>query len=407
MKKLHLINAKALTDIQPKLHKKLFSTLEQETLEWAKKVKYEAFQATAELKQEFEKNPNSIDAKYFRYLRRLLELKLEHLESQIGKDPVQLNKELAEYLNIESLNIPEYLSCSSISMYEHCPRKYYYRYMLGIKTPPTPPLFFGSSIDSALNFHFGEKCKGVIPPRTAVYASFYEAFDKGKGDVKWDNKVDANTLYKSGPPVLDAYLNEFDKITNPTDIQTEALIKIDNGGFLKGYLDILEEDAIVDTKTAAKKWETGKYGKHLTELQPRAYSWFFLEEFDRMPKEFRYQIVTKDLDENGNPSPKTQLIKFEVKKFEIDSFKLRVQRIWDEIQANIPRGMEAFPAQADPSSRDLSQPGFGIGKEKLSPLCGFEWCEYASICQKSGLKIPLKWDKNLKKHIYEVENDSI
>lgn len=405
MKKLHLINAKSLTDVELKAQGKIIPILEIETLEWAKKVKYEAYQATNELKKEFEKNPNSVDAKYFRYLRRLLELKLEDLGSQIGKDSVQLNKDLVEFLNIESLNVPEYLSCSSISMYEHCPRKYYYRYMLGIKTSPSPPLFFGSSIDAALNFHFGEKCKGSIPPRTAVHASFYEAFDKGKAEVKWDNKVDVNTLYKSGPPVLNAYLNEFDKITNPTDIQTEALIKIENGGFLKGYLDILEEDAIVDTKTAAKKWETGKYAKHLTELQPRAYSWFFLEEFNRMPKEFRYQIVTKDLDENGDPSPKTQLIKLEIKKFEIDSFKLRVQRIWNEIQANIPKGIEAFPAQADPKSRNPSQSGFGIGKEKLSPLCSFEWCEYASICQKNGLKIPLKWDKKLKNHIYGVEKE--
>lgn len=405
MKKLHLINAKSLTDIENKHQNKVFPVLEKETLEWAKKCKFEAYSATIELQKEFLKDPNSINVKYFRYLRRLLELKLEQLGSEIGKDPIQLNKELVEFLDIESLNVQEFISCSQVNMYELCPRKYFLRYALGLKFPKTSELFYGTCIDASLNFHFEEKLKGSIPPRSAVYSQFYESFEKEKNNVTW-NQIDPQSLYKLGPPVIDAYLNEFDKITNVTGVQTEAVIKLNGGGILKGYLDILEEDAIVDTKTSGKLWETsGPYAKAKTELQPKAYGLWFYEQFNRIP-EFRYQIVTKDVDEKGNAKPQTQLIKVEIKKYELESFKLRMEKIWAEIMNLLPKSKEAFKAQADPAMHDQSKPGFGFGKANPSPLCCKKYCEYADICIKDGLPVSLYYDKGKKKHIYEEKNNS-
>jgi hypothetical protein len=196
--------------------------------------------------------------------------------------------------------------------------------------------------------------------------------------------------------VINSYLGSFDSITNAIDIQTECNIPLDRGGRILGFIDILEKDAIVDTKTAAKFWDdTGKYKKHKQELQPLAYSLWFLEEYERMPKEFRYQIVVKP--KPGEKS-QTQLIRFEVKKFEVEAFKRRAQTIWDEIMEKLPRGMSAFEAQA--------------AQEKISPLCTKEWCSFAKNCEEQGLKVPLKWvSKTTDKpghHIYdeaEIIND--
>ena len=62
MKKLHIIHARGLEDVQPKFQGKVLPVLENETLEWAKKYKAEAYNATLEVQKEFIKNPGSVNS---------------------------------------------------------------------------------------------------------------------------------------------------------------------------------------------------------------------------------------------------------------------------------------------------------------------------------------------------------
>lgn len=385
MKRLHVIHHKTINDIDLKSKGKLMSLLETETLDWAKQHKSDAYALTLPVQADYQKNPNSGEAnqKYFKYMRRLLEVKLQTLEEIADKAKTvapNISSELTTLMNIESPRIPEYVSCTQLGLYgldeekKGCPRRWYYAYGLRLPTPVTAPLFFGKSIDDSFNFYFDEKIKGTTPPRQAVYAAFYEAFENGKDKVEWGEE-DPKRLLKIGPSVIDAYLDRFDPITKAIDTQTECNVHLDNGGRILGYIDILEKEAIVDTKTAAKFWnDTGKYAKHLQELQPSAYSLWFLETYEKMPKQFRYQIVTKPKE---GEKPQTQLISFELKKFEVESFKRKVQVVWDKIMAALPLGIKGFPAQAE--------------KEKPYPLCSQEWCPFAKNCIENGLRVPLKW----------------
>lgn len=392
MKRLHLVTAKSLDEVEKPIRGKLLPVLENETLAWAKQKQSEAHRATVKIQEEYQKNPNSVSSKYFKYLRRLYELKLEDIEATAFREnrvvtASELNKELMEWLKVESLRIPEALSCTQLGLYKKCPRKWYYQYGLGIKFPKTSALHFGSAVDEALNFYFDEKINKRIPPRSAVHACFVEHFQKDRETVRWGNDK-PELLLKNGPVIIDTYLNNFDRITDPIEIQTECKVHLDNGGLLIGYIDILEEKAIVDTKTASKKWEdTGRFAKHLEEMQPKAYSLWYLEHYERMPEEFRYQIVTKETDENGVAKPQTQLISFELKKFELEAFRRFVQKVWDEIMENLPKGISGFPASAEPGPED----GYGLGKKNPDYLCNFQHCDYAAICEKQGLRIPQKW----------------
>jgi len=321
MKKLHIIHAKTIKDVSQRVRGKILPTLEKEVLSWAKDAKKDAYKATLGVQAELKKNPlDKVKSKYFKYLRRLLDLKLQKLEDvahKADKPNPRINQKLATWLNFESVRIQEHVSCSSIGMYEFCPRKYYYRYLLGIKFPKTAALHFGSAVDDTLNFYFEEKIKGNIPPKNAIHAQFAEEFAKGYDEVDW-GEINPKQLQKNGPDIIDAYIEKFDSITKATDVQTEVIIPLENGGHLLGYIDILEDEAVVDTKTAKKFWnDTGRYAKHLQEDQPKAYSLWFLEKYEKMPKEFRYQIVTKETDDKGNATPKTQLIRFQVKQFEL------------------------------------------------------------------------------------------
>lgn len=396
MKRLHIIHHKTLNEAG--LHQKgvILSLLERETLDWAKANRSDAYAHTTKVQEEFLKNPNKLEIsnKYFKYLRRLLELKLEAIDEQAlaaGEKLPNINEELQARLNIESLRKFEFISCSQIQMYESCPRKFYWRYVRGIKFPKTHALHFGTAIDNTFNAYYDQKIKGVTMPRSAVHAQFFEEFDKDIQNVNWEGH-DPKRFLKIGPKVLDAYLDAFDNKTNAIDVQTECIVHLDNGGRLIGYIDILEPKTIVDTKTAAKPWETqGKYAKHLGEIQPKAYGLWYLENNDEVPG-FRYQIVTKP--ENELVAPQTQLIQVELKRFELEGFRRHLQNVWDSIQKAIPKGKAGFPAEAekvfDPQKGLFDKDGNQV---KLSPLCCFKYCDYATICSNDGLKIPQEYVK--------------
>lgn len=373
MSYLHLIHAKNIEDIPAVPGKgKILPVLEVNTLEWAKGQNPDAYKATIALKEQ-----GASESKYFRYLRRLLELKLESQKEDKNVDPI-----LKESMNIETLRSLDFMSCSQISMWKFCKRKFFWRYTLGIKKAKSAALHVGSAIDTALNFWTIEKINGQDPPISAIIASFYEAFDKDKKDVVWDHEDTQNKLLKQGPAIIRAYLDAFADKIDPVAAQHEIKIALDRGGKIIGAIDILEKDSIIDNKTAKALWETeGRWAKHKQEIQPLAYSLAFFEEFNKMPKEFKYHVMTKE------DKPQTQLIAFEVKKYEIEKFRREAQQIWDEIQEALKIGKEAFTPEAT--------------KEKISALCTQEWCEYAEDCVKDGLKIAKKWSKENKCHVYD------
>lgn len=377
MSYLHLIQTKNIEDIPASPSKgKLLPVLEANTLEWAKEKKPDAYKATLALK---EQSPN--ESKYFKYLRRLLELKLEEFkeEKNLIIDPI-----IKENLKIESLRSLDFLSCSQISMWKNCKRKFFLRYSLGIKKPKNSSLAFGSAIDNAINFLTSERINGQDPPLTAIYAAFYESFDKEKEGVVWETEETSSRLLKQGPAIIRAYMDNFANKINPVSVQHEININLDRGGRITGAIDILEKDAILDNKTAKALWETeGRYAKHKQECQPLAYSLWFFEEYKKMPKEFRYQIMTKE------DKPQTQLIAFEVKKYEVEKFRREAQEIWDEIQESLKIGKDAFTPEVIKNEKERSR------------LCTQQWCDYAEDCLKDGLKIAQKWDKENKCFIYD------
>jgi hypothetical protein len=393
MKKLHIIHVKDAKDIKRiKGQGKILPVLEETTLDWAKLANDKAYQATVQVKEDLRLGKAPAN-KYFRYLRRLLEMRMEEAEEihedAYPKPPNYLGvpDSLLSALDIESLRIPQHISCTQLDMWNSCKMKWYWRYAKGIKTPKTAALHFGVAVDEALNFYFGEIKEGRKPPRASVHASFHEWFDKDKKKVIW-GEANPTQLYKNGPAIIDAYLDEFDDKTEIFDVQTEIKIKLDNNGLIIGAIDILEKNAVVDTKTAKEKWKTeGKWAKHRTALQPRAYSLWFYEEYGKMPGEFRYQVVTKETDAKGRPTPQTQMIAFSVKRYEVEEFKRNAQKAWDEMNEAVKIGKSAFPAAAN--------------DKRVSPLCCHKYCDYSDLCQSEGLRIASHWDKKNKCHVYE------
>lgn len=351
--------------------------IESEVLSWAKGSRPDASRLTEELREKFLIDQSyATKSKYFAYLRRLLELKLEALSEPPHND-------LRDALRIEKLTIPNHISCSQIGTFKSCEKKWYLRYAQGIKFPKTAALHFGTSVDETLNYYFDNKIKKIKTKEDDLINKFNEIFDT-KEEIDWGN-TSKDRLRNNAPLIIKAYLEAFDDVTNPKEVQKEVKISLSGNGYLTGAIDILEENAIIDTKTAKSPW---KEGREKEELQSKAYSLWFYEEYGRPPDEFRYHIVSKESGLEGEHSePRTQLLVIQPKVYELVKFKSFIQNIWDDIHKKIKIGKTAFKAEAE--------------KPFPSPLCCKEYCEYAKICEKDGLKISNRWDKKNKKHIYD------
>lgn len=380
-KKKFLIHASSLEDVPAANRGKLLPLLESHTLDWAKEKNPSAHKATLDLKEQL--GGNLQNNKYFKYLRRLLELRFKEFNE--NNTSVPIDQQLLENLNVEILRMPEHLSCTQLGLWNFCERKWFWAYGLGLKKPKSSALLFGSAFDSAMNFVFEEKRKGIEAPLSAVHSAFYEAMEKGnEPNIIWENGDTYQKLLKHGPRVINTFLKEFNDKINPTAVQHDIKIHLDNGGLITGAIDILEEHSIIDNKTSKEFWKTeGPFAKAPRELQPKAYSLYYLNEYGRMPAEFKYCIVTKE------EQPKTQFISFEVKKYEVENFKRDAQKVWDTIHEKLEIGKSAFKPVAL--------------EEKVPALCCKAYCQYFQECRNDGLKISERWDKEKKCHVYESE----
>jgi hypothetical protein len=155
-----------------------------------------------------------------------------------------------------------HLSITQINMLNTCGQQYYFRYILGKKIPPGISLVVGKTVDDSVNKNLQTKIdtETLMPieqvkdiARDQFEANWYkdgilfteeEAQDpkKAKGEAA-DKTIRLSTLHATNmAPII-----------KPKQVQRRMFIKLE--GFpvdLLAYIDIQEEDATRDTKTASK-----------------------------------------------------------------------------------------------------------------------------------------------------------
>ena len=84
----------------------------------------------------------------------------------------------------------DHISHSQISMWLRCPRQWEYRYVAGLKIPPSGPLIVGSAYHSALEGNFIQKVSSMVDlPLSDCLDIFSDAWEErlsGEELIVWD-----------------------------------------------------------------------------------------------------------------------------------------------------------------------------------------------------------------------------
>lgn len=162
-------------------------------------------------------------------------------------------------------NIPDYISPSQASMFARCQAQWKYRYVDGIKSPPSAALAFGKAFDNTANSVYAEK---IVSGETATdvqdrFAAQWDAAAQEVGD--WEDE-DRGKLLDTGVALSGLWRNEIAVQVQPTGVQVPADLEAD-GVKIHGIIDTVAVEngnpVVHELKTKAKSMSDGDMARSL------------------------------------------------------------------------------------------------------------------------------------------------
>lgn len=128
-------------------------------------------------------------------------------------------------------------SYSRLKMYESCPRRFYYRYIKGLKEETSYPLALGKAVHKAIEC----KINGL---------SREDALFHGLMECDFDNEVltagELSQLTDNAPENLEGETEMYFRL---------PLFDGQNDAELQGFIDLIDGDTIIDFKTNRKQYD--------------------------------------------------------------------------------------------------------------------------------------------------------
>lgn len=155
---------------------------------------------------------------------------------------------------------PPHLSISQIGMFMRCPAQWMFRYVEGIKIPPSAAMIKGTATHEGVELIYSEKKETGIFSASSAVQKAVDFIDHADGIEDWGPKGKdeaRDTVARS----VGCYVKEklADRVSQDfiEGIELEAIWSgISPSGRIfemKGYVDLLLRDRVVDFKTAGKK----------------------------------------------------------------------------------------------------------------------------------------------------------
>lgn len=229
-----------------------------------------------------------------------------------------------------------HLSVSSQKMWIRCKQQWKYRYIDGIKTPPSVSLTFGSVFDNVFNKFYGnriDKKKDITV--NELRDTFSGLLSQAKEETIWGGET-IDEVTKEGENCVTKFHDQIARHVNPLFVQKESLVPVSADFDLKSILDVVDVGhLIIDNKTANKRW---KRDRQFQELQPLAYAYSYKKQHDIMPTGFRFDIAVRGKDIK---STATQMVFRPVDEVELEGFENLLKKTWEEMLIHIRAGI--FP----------------------------------------------------------------
>jgi putative RecB family exonuclease len=172
----------------------------------------------------------------------------------------------------------ESASASRLTTWLQCRLKFFFRYVSGIKKPPTPALHVGSTVHSVLQQWNLARWRKIVLDTEALKAVFDQAWSVQEG-INWEEGEE--TARQSAWAVLESYFRytpiPADERPEGVEVSVEADLASHGLPTLIGVLDLVRAGGrIVDFKTAARSPDPGMVA-HTHEIQTTAYSVLYRE----------------------------------------------------------------------------------------------------------------------------------
>jgi len=229
----------------------------------------------------------------------------------------------------------KHLSNTSIDMYTKCPFRFYCRYPLGLKKPPSAALTFGISFGDATDLNYEQKIVTHEDLKVKkITDRFNDRWKELKSETEFTKKEKPEEIRKIGEKSIEIFQKEIAPIVQPVAIQLFKSVDFEGSDFkFVGKLDVVDNKNVIrDTKTSSSRWKDS--AAHDT-LQHVGYSLLLDGQSDK-ERDCTYDIAVK------LKTPVTQIIKTKVSKEQRMGFLIHLTRIKMQIQHSIQTGN--FPA---------------------------------------------------------------
>lgn len=220
-----------------------------------------------------------------------------------------------------------HLSVTQLKMYLRCPLQYFFRYVCGLKVPPTSGLTLGRTIHEALGENYRQKLQSYEDlPIEQVTDVFSDYWDREAKETVFANGEKPGKLKDDGIGLLKAYFKDVAPNVQPIEVEKEFLIETGVTKLpLKGYIDLIDDEAqIVDHKTTKRSFPTDSAEK---DLQLTAYSMAYRTLYGHKESGVRLDVMVR------NKQPKIQQLYGARTQADIDRFLRLAQQVEHSINA--------------------------------------------------------------------------
>lgn len=138
-------------------------------------------------------------------------------------------------------------SSSQYNLYKKCGRAYYFKYVMGYKSPQKALPYKGIMVHKGAEFSLGKKIAKQPATLEEAKATVSDAFDAGKDEIEsWDDDKTAGSAKDSVLELYTTYHKQALPLMNPREVEKPFAIK--HGGTLPviGFIDLIDTVKLFD-----------------------------------------------------------------------------------------------------------------------------------------------------------------
>lgn len=159
-----------------------------------------------------------------------------------------------------------HVSHSQISMFLRCPRQWEFRYVKGLKMPPSGALILGSSYHKALEANFAQKVESEIDLGLEdvldAFSDHWETRLEQEKDIQWED-LKPGVLKDQGISIVTLYHQQEAPQIQPVAVEIPYGKVIADTSFV-GSVDLVERrGTVIDHKTSARAYNQDEVDKDI------------------------------------------------------------------------------------------------------------------------------------------------